>query len=407
MKTTEVSAAEEADWLLTPDAVRERAGFLFELAQNGKLDHFRLLPEKLADAADFVAATIRENYPDLKVPPHARWRHFVFEGTDRFAARSHLLPSDPLERARVECEIAITSVLLDAGAGAAWAYTDPETGKSVGRSEGLALASLAMFFDGAFLSDPAAPLRADGERLAGFAEDDLQQGFQISDANPLEGAEGRAALLKRVGDLIIARPDHFPGGRLGGLVDFMIGHAGDKTIPANLIVLTMLHALGRIWPDRIILEGRNLGDTWWHGKIPGSGLIPFHKLSQWISYSLFEPMERLGYAITEQDRMTGLAEYRNGGLFLDLGVLELTDSSSANTAFAPGDEIIVEWRALTIALLDAIAPLVRERLNVSADAFPMAAVLEGGTWAAGRKIAKSKRTGGPPPLNIVSDGSVF
>jgi hypothetical protein len=58
-------------------------------------------------------------------------------------------------------------------------------------------------------------------------------------------------------------------------------------------------------------------------------------------------------------------------------------------------------------LLDRIAPMVRERLGVSAEAFPLARVLEGGTWAAGRRIAASLRADGGPPLKVISDGTVF
>ena len=67
----------------------------------------------------------------------------------------------------------------------------------------------------------------------------------------------------------------------------------------------------------------------------------------------------------------------------------------------------MEWRALTVALLDRLLPLVREKLGVTAQAFPLGALLEGGTWAAGRKLAREKRTDGGPPLQVVSDGTVF
>jgi hypothetical protein len=68
---------------------------------------------------------------------------------------------------------------------------------------------------------------------------------------------------------------------------------------------------------------------------------------------------------------------------------------------------VVEWRALTVALLDEIAVLVRGKLGRSEQEMPLASVLEGGTWAAGRRIASRLRTGGAPPIAIVSDGSVF
>ena len=69
-------------------------------------------------------------------------------------------------------------------------------------------------------------------------------------------------------------------------------------------------------------------------------------------------------------------------------------------------ELVVEWRALTVALVDELADRVRALLSVRIEALPLAAVLEGGTWAAGRELARAKR-GGEPPLAIVSDGTVF
>jgi hypothetical protein len=69
---------------------------------------------------------------------------------------------------------------------------------------------------------------------------------------------------------------------------------------------------------------------------------------------------------------------------------------------------IVEWRALTVTGLDLIADGVRQALGLSEADFPLARVLEGGTWAAGRRVAAQRRPpGGPPPFAIQSDGTVF
>jgi hypothetical protein len=99
-----------------------------------------------------------------------------------------------------------------------------------------------------------------------------------------------------------------------------------------------------------------------------------------------------------------LPEYRNGGLLLDTGVLHLRDPGFAEATWSVGDELVVEWRALTVALLDELAPLVRRHLE--APELPLACVLEGGTWAAGRELAGRLRDG-RPPLLIDSDGTVF
>ena len=91
----------------------------------------------------------------------------------------------------------------------------------------------------------------------------------------------------------------------------------------------------------------------------------------------------------------------------DGGLIELRDAALRAHTHAPASELIVEWRALTVALLDLVAERVRRRLGLNALQLPLAAVLEGGTWSAGRKIAAERRPNGEPPLLIASDGTVF
>ena len=199
--------------------------------------------------------------------------------------------------------------------------------------------------------------------------------------------------------------------RPGGIVDALVARAEGGQLPAAEILALVLDALGPIWPSRLVLAEVPLGDTWRHPAIATdditTGLVPLHKLSQWLSYSLLEPLGWAGVEVVELDGLTGLAEYRNGGLFLDTGVIRLTDPADAERVHAVGSSIVVGWRALTVALIDRLAPLVRTRLGLDADSLPLAAVLEGGTWAAGRRIARTLRRDGGPPLKIESDGTVF
>jgi hypothetical protein len=134
--------------------------------------------------------------------------------------------------------------------------------------------------------------------------------------------------------------------------------------------------------------------------------VPLHKLSQWLTYSLIEPLTEAGLEVTGIERLTGLAEYRNGGLFLDLNALAPRHEAVMGETHPPGDEIVVEWRALTVALLERVAPLVRDRLGPTASRLPLASILEGGTWVAGRRLAGERRDGAPP-LVVISDGTVM
>lgn len=388
---------------------------MLAFARADALPHFRFDAGRLDATVDYATDVIRTNYPDLRVPLHARWRHLVFGGRDlwrEIAAKSSW--PDKAARARAAFDLAIVSVLLDAGAGPDWRYRDAATGLTVSRSEGLALASLRMFEAGLFSADARDPLRADASRLTRLSAEELAQGFQVDEGNPLAGLDGRTALLARLGRAmadnvaVFAKAD---AARAGGLFDHLIEQADNRALPAPVILRSLLLHLGTIWQDRLSLAGVPLGDTWRHRAIKrddaSNGLMPLHKLSQWLSYSLIEPLRDAGIAVTDVDGLTGLAEYRNGGLLIDSGLLNLREPDKAHVLLPVDSELVVEWRALTVALLDALLPLVRERLGVTSADFPLGSLLEGGTWAAGRKIAKAKRADGSPPLTVISDGTVF
>ena len=395
--------ARTAAWLCTAAAVRERCGAMLALAEADALPHFTLELSRLPAVADTVAATIRAAYPSLVIPHHARWRHFATGGVDRWGALQRGLgPVDAAELARTRIDLCVVSVLLDAGAGPDWRFREPDTGQWIGRSEGLAVASLHAFGAGLF-SASGAP-RADAAALRRVDAAALGDAFQVSSANPMAGLEGRAALLSQLGGALLERADLFAGGRPGSLYDALAGHG---PIRATALLAAVLDGLGPIWPTRSVMAGRRLGDVWPHPSIADDGLVPFHKLSQWLTYSLIEVFEDAGTAVHGLDGLTGLAEYRNGGLFLDLGALRLRDAALARQALPPGHPAVVEWRALTVALLDRLAPLVRDRLGLDETALPLSRMLEGGTWSAGRAIAAERRPDGTPPLQIVSDGTVF
>lgn len=98
--------------------------------------------------------------------------------------------------------------------------------------------------------------------------------------------------------------------------------------------------------------------------------------------------------------MTGLPEYRNGGLFVDTGVLTLKPDDYARGVerfkqealnggrvmevvpmFEPSDDVIVEWRAVTVGFLDVLLESVNAKLGLTgADALSLPQMLEAGSW---------------------------
>tara|TARA_B100000925_G_scaffold191736_1_gene145059 strand:- start:4460 stop:5704 length:1245 start_codon:yes stop_codon:yes gene_type:complete len=403
---------DDVEEILSPSCIRKKASFIYKAALEGNT-FFKINEDKFDDVANYVLKTIKENYPELKIPYHSRWGHFNSEKKNRINILNEKLSSfDSIEISRREIDLVIVSVLLDAGAGEKWTYIDSETNEEISRSEGLAVASFDMFCKGAFSNLPDEdPLRVDAERLMNLTVEELEVGFQVSKNNPLEGVEGRLSLLKSLGSTILKNKKYFSTPRPGAIVDYFHSNVVEGDLESSEILSTLLNALGSIWPGRISLGGKNLGDVWVYKPLINSEsvecLVPFHKLSQWLSYSLIESLEKSGLRVMHIDQLTGLAEYRNGGLFVDLGAFELRDKSLEQNSYHPQEDLIIEWRALTIIGLDKVASLIRQKLKLSSLDFPLPKILEGGTWHAGRKIAKSLRPGGGPPIKIISDGTVF
>lgn len=195
----------------------------------------------------------------------------------------------------------------------------------------------------------------------------------------------------------------------------------------------LIYGFASIWDrsKRIVVGDVVLGDAWHSDSLEASPddelatIVPFHKLTQWLAYSLMTPFTSvLGVEFTDTSLLTGLPEYRNGGLFVDFGVLELNDADAergkqafeaadlteipaaeAVPLFQYNDPVTVEWRAVTVCLLDNLLGEVNEKLDVK---LSLAQMLEAGSWKGGRKIAAHKRpVSKGPPIMIVGDGTLF
>lgn len=393
------------DYLYSPEAIRERCQKIYELTTKEQ-GHFYIDESKWDFVLNFVLETIYEKYPDLNIPFHSRLGHFRPGGVDRLLwLEKEMKELSQEDRAKLLIDLVIPSVLLDAGAGAQWKYVEAKTQMSISRSEGLGVASYYMFLDKKFSSDQN--LKTDAHGLMALTAKDLEKYFQVSIENPLVGVEGRLYLLQSLGKTLLENPQVFPNKRPSDLFEFF---KNGESVDAIRVMKSLLVYLGDIWPARLKLEEKSLGDTWSHTKLGEKNsfesMVPFHKLTQWLSYSILDCCQYSGIKVMNVEKLTGLPEYRNGGLFLDLGLIQAKNKETLSNPLSPESEEIIEWRALTVVLLDELAQKVQKYLNKSPQEFPLAKVLEGGTWWAGRKIANQLR-GGVPPLNIVSDGTVF
>ncbi|KAL2871629.1 uncharacterized protein BJX67DRAFT_342732 [Aspergillus lucknowensis] len=286
-----------------------------------------------------------------------------------------------------------------------------------------------------------------GQALRNMTVETLYRGFQIDDErNPLVGAGARVEILRKLGQSLLDHKDVFgPDGRPGLLVGMLLSTTGNaisnqlgdylrrnggSELDYALLWSTLQTQLIPIWPpDRTQIAGCPVGDAWplsvlakhesaSRESAETATIQPFHKLTQWLAYSLKVPFERLlSTTWANAELGTGLPEYRNGGLFVDMGVLTLKEgalerglriSGGTLPCFGAGDDEIVEWRAMTVALLDELHQRILSSGRFGGVKLSLPQVLEAGSWKAGREIAAERRpeTKSSPILNS-GDGTLF
>jgi hypothetical protein len=244
------------------------------------------------------------------------------------------------------------------------------------------------------------------------------------------GVGPRAQLLSRLGDSLLQHSEIFgQEGRPGNLVDYVIktSDSNSKELDYRVFWMTLQKLLIPIWPkDRTQIDGTPTGDAWPlkvlqklnDGKDIKKSIQPFHKLTQWLAYSLMVPFVNImGYSWKNSELGTGLPEYRNGGLFIDLGVLTLKPEALERGQRTSGQELpmfkdsgdeIVEWRALTVALLDEVYGIIKKEMGEKDVQLSMAQMLEAGSWKSGRELAAKKRPETKSsPILIDGDGTLF
>ncbi|KAL2754830.1 hypothetical protein ACRALDRAFT_2106904 [Sodiomyces alcalophilus JCM 7366] len=460
-----------AGYLRSLGAVRERSKIILDKALRNELNHFDVDLGKFPDVVSFVSGIIKRDYdpPFTTIPPHGRYQHFCVGGRDRIA---HLLSTfseevDKTEKCRRLIDLFLVSVLLDAGAGTQWSYKSIENGRVYRRSEGIAIASLEMFKSGLFSGDSNNKFQVDKNGLRNLTTEMVAAGLQSRPGNEMAGIEGRTQLLLRLADALNDKKEFFgQEGRPGHMVDYLLSHPSTQASSMPIVAITTLwnvltDGLAAIWPtSRTAINGVPLGDAWPCSTMPqpssrhsssGSAssqtgalspfppsstaawesILPFHKLSQWLCYSLMQPLQsllRVHFAGAEL--LTGLPEYRNGGLFIDTGVLTLkpadTERGLRNYAaycertgvrgvevapmFEPSDDVIVEWRGATVGLLDKLLVEVNRHLapELAGNELTLAQLLEAGSWKGGREIAEVSRPNTrEAPILIDSDGTLF
>lgn len=395
--------------------IRARCTQLLLRAREGGSAWFTVHGQALDAAADTVAEVTRRRYRRGHIPAHGWWRRLEAGGIDRrgwLAPRLAGLVAG--ERAHAQIDLAALGVFLGGHAGPSWRYSEALSGRTFTGCEGLAVAAFHAFASGLFSSRADRPLQVDAEGLRALQTDHLALALQSTPRHPLHALEARTVLLRRLGEVLQENPEVFGApGRPGVLFDLYstpYGFAvpGTADVRAHDILSQLLQCLCGLWPPEHAIAGIPLGDCWRHAAVraegPADGWVPFHQHLQWLTYSLVEPFESAGVRVLGLDALTALPGRHQASLMLDTGVLRLREPVIARELREPGDEAIVEWRALTLALHDELAPRIRERLGLDEQHCPMGCILEGGTRAAGQMLAARLRDGAPALR--VSDGGL-
>lgn len=448
--------------LRDPATARLRCAAVARAVERGDSGWFTLDRDRLPEAAERVAETLRRSPQAGGIPPHGVWRHFEAGGVDRAAELEAKLAGLPAEeRVRSRIDLAVVSALLGASAGPDWRYVEAQgpgrlalTSHQASRdellalldqaasgaprpavtvepeapgapapatagAEGLAIASFRAFMAGAFSADPSQPCRVDASVLCTVDTAALRAVFQVGGSHMLAGLAERAALLARLGQALQAAhtQDGLPA-RPSALIERLCGPGfTTQTLDARALLYGIQRGLAPIWPSGRRLCGQAADDVWphrWAGMACGGGgadavtarWVPLHTPGQWLACSLLEPLQAAGVQVTHAEVLTGLADAAHGGLMLDCGVIAPRQPADLQRTWQVGDEFVIEWRALTLSLLDDLAAAVRERLGMDEAGLPMPALMAGGTVPTATALAAEKR-GGAPAVRVAGDGVVF
>ena len=346
-----------------------------------------------------------KHYPNGEVPYHSRFRHIEMDNINRLAILRNALSLRDQEWEKFVFEWLVLSVFLDAGAGSTWRFYDTTVGKYYQRSEGLALASLALM---GYFYHPSHEIKGVSTVLIdALSEKQFEDIYQVTEDNLLVGVTGRYALLQSIGGLLT----HHRLSQLADFLDKLTRRMPNKLCLVDVLFTQLVKFFSPIWPNPYPELPQPIGDIGLYPFIKTaknmSDWVPFHKLTQWLTYSLIEWFEELGYTIESSFLLTGLPEYRNGGLFVDSGVMGLNNAHIKDHYHFPTSPLVVEWRALTIVLLDKLATEICGMMRVPQDALPLSKILQGGTWALGREKAYQRSPIGQSPILIKSDGNIF
>ena len=360
------------------DVIRERAWMLLAAAERGQSDHFVPSAEAIGTVAVALADSIRADDAAVKgtaPPPLANlWHGMRRHQPGALAALGDALAGgDGLERARSGADLAalhriIEPIGLDASSPA--------------------LDALVRHFAAGGWSGRAGAVALDAPGIRRALAGD--GAVAIPDALMAKLAEGgRRQRLEQLAAGLERAPDQLGlDGRFGSLLEGLVaesagsGGIGDSTgqIPAQLLVDRLAPLIDPITASTVRIGGSLAGDVWRHplawAEDRSRELVPFHSLLLALVLDLVEPLEEASAPLADLDQLPVPADRVLAAQMLRLGLVRSRHPAVARLRHPPGSDIVVELRALSVALCERLADRLRAELGRTAHDLPVVQIVE-------------------------------
>lgn len=389
------------------EVIRERAWMLLAAAERGASDHFVPSPEAVGTVAFAMAEAIRarpaaaETPAEPERPALANLWQALRSGAP--AALDTLgeahAGGDPLARAKSGADLAVlhrvlapgglgaeSAVLADlVGSFAAGAWTAGSRGSAVLDAPGI---GRVLAGDGSVaLPETVAELLADTDRRQRLAQ--LAHGLEQQPE--LFGIEGRfGELVARLvsGPSPAADPAAPAGAAAAGL-------------HVQRVVDSLAPLIDPVVASTVRIGGRLAGDVWRHplawAEDRSRELVPFHTLLLALTLDLVEPLQEAGRPLVDLDQLPIPATRALAGDVLRLGLVRSRHAAVGRLRHPPGSDIVVELRALAVALADRLVDRLRAELDRNVRDLPVVRLI--GPLAA---TAEKWREGPGPGIAITA-----
>lgn len=402
---------------LSPIFTRVRSKELTQLVLKNQSKFFTLDSSKKEEALEFLEKVILSRFQKDKIAKHGRRQHLSSKNRNYFEKVENICQKAGCTFAvENKLELLLLSCFLDAGAGQNWKYNDSYFNCQLVGSEALAAASTDLYLK--LISDNLISkknISLTSDALKNMKFDEFSKSFQHDESNnALLGAKGRYDSLTQLGSCLELHPSIFVTSHkpeLKNIYHFFQSIVEHKSLNLEEVFKTIVFIFHDFFTSDTKINEINLCDSRIHSNLISLPLvgkkIPFFKLIQWMVYSIDDFFNSQGIPTINEEFLSGLAEYRNGGFFMDTNIINLKSKNLSHQSYSIDSELVTEWRALTITLLDEF--LEELKIKRGYNHLNMSKLLEGGTWIAGRKLARENRPDSPysPPIKIITDGKFF